>query len=92
MSWGEWMVPEISQEMEFNQRALELELRELIRQDPEAVIGRCLFLARQGIIQQGVLARASRRIAELEVVEALAAARATRRRRLWPPFQRLRLR
>lgn len=92
MGWGDWKVPDISQEMEFNQRALELELRELIRQDPEAVIGRCLFLARQSVIQQGVLDRASRRIAELEVGQALAVARATKRRRWWRPLRWLRLR
>lgn len=72
MAWAEWMEWEISDAQEYALRALELELRETIKHQPEDVIRRFVVLARKTEGQASVILKATRRIAELEVAQAIA--------------------
>lgn len=82
MSWGAWLVPELSDSQEFSLRALEVELRDTIQRNPEELIWLCLSLARLTAMQKSIICKATGRIAELEVSQAIADAR-PRRRRWW---------
>lgn len=86
MGWGPWMVPEVSDELEFHLHVLGKELRqEIADRGPDAVIARCLCMARLISTQEIIISRASRRIAEMEVALAAASQPSIKpRRRLWP--------
>jgi hypothetical protein len=75
MGWGDWRVPEISQEVEFRLRVQEMEVRKLFKRNPEAVLHHALLLARETAILQRTVEKAGRRIMELEVAAALGPAR-----------------
>lgn len=72
MAWAQWMEWEISDAQEYALRALELELRETIKLQPEDVIRRFVVLARKTEGQTSVILKATKRIAELEVAQAIA--------------------
>lgn len=82
MSWGAWLVPELRDSQEFGLRALELELRDTIKEKPEEVIRLCVSLSRLTAMQEAIILKATKRIAELEVGQAIAAP-TPRRRRWW---------
>lgn len=65
MGWGDWRVPEITEEVEFTLKVQDLEMRKLFKRDPQAVLFQALVLARE---------KAGRRIMELEVAAALGPA------------------
>jgi hypothetical protein len=77
MGWGQWMVPELRDSQLFALRALELELRDTIRSNPDEVIRLCVALSQQCQMQASIIRKASGRIAELEVGQAIAQAIAT---------------
>lgn len=86
MARTDWMVPEVSDELEFQLHRLGKELRqEITDRGPDAVIVRCLCMARLISTQEIMIRRAGRRIAELEVALAAASQPSMKpRRRLWP--------
>ncbi len=85
MASTDWMVPEASDELEFQLHHLGNELRdEVTNRGPDAVIVRCLLMARLISTQEIMIRRAGRRIAELEVALAASQASIKPRRRLWP--------
>jgi len=80
MGWADWMVPEFSAEEDFRLRALELELRQAIHHRPSEVTALCLGLAKQNAMQASIIRRATDRIAELELILAIATTKPPR----WP--------
>jgi hypothetical protein len=86
MASTDWMKPVESDELEFELHRLGNELRnEVTNRGPDAVIVRCLLMARLISIQEIMIRRAGRRIAELEVALAAASQASIKpRRRLWP--------
>jgi hypothetical protein len=71
MGWGDWKVPELTEEVEFRLKVQELMVRNLFRRNPEAVLHQALLLARDKAILERTVEKAHRRIMELEVeVEA----------------------
>jgi hypothetical protein len=78
MSWGAWLVPELRDSQEFALHALELELRDTIKHNPEEVIRLAVSLSRLTAMQKSIILKATKRIAELEVAEAIANATTVR--------------
>lgn len=72
MGWGEWMVPEFRDEQEFALQVLQLELRDTIAHKPEEVISLCVSLSRLTSMQDSIIRKATRRITELELGQAIA--------------------
>lgn len=77
MGWGEWMVPEFRDEQEFALQVLQLELRDAIAHNPEEVIALCVSLSRLTSMQDSIIRKATRRITELELGQAIAEPLAT---------------
>jgi hypothetical protein len=46
MGWGDWRVPELTEEVEFRLKVQELMVRRTFRRNPEAVLHQALLLAR----------------------------------------------
>ena len=78
MGWGSWMVPDLSDSQEFALRVLEFELRDEIKQNPARVIELCVSLSRVSQMQNSIINKATKRIAELEVQQAVREQRVTR--------------
>lgn len=74
MGWGDWKVPELTEEVEFRLKVQELMVRKTFRCNPEAVLHQALLLAREQAILQRTVEKAHRRIMELEVEAALGPA------------------
>jgi hypothetical protein len=77
MGWSEWMVPEFRDEQEFALQVLQLELRDTIVHNPEEVIALCVSLSRLTSMQDSIIRKATRRITELELGQAIAEPLAT---------------
>lgn len=77
MGWSEWMVPEFRDEQEFALQVLQLELRDTIVRNPEDVIALCVSLSRLTSMQDSIIRKATRRITELELGQAIAEPLAT---------------
>jgi len=71
MGWGQWMVPELTAAQDLRLRAQELEITNTASQNPEAVGHLCAQLLRQSVMYEVILRKATHRIAELEMREAL---------------------
>jgi hypothetical protein len=65
------MVPEITAEVDFRLRAQELEIAKAVDENPEGVANLAACLLRQSVIYEGMLRKATHRIAELEAREAV---------------------
>ena len=74
MGWGDWRVPELTEEVEFRLKVQELMVRKTFRRNPEAVLHQALLLAREQAILERTVEKAGRRIMELEVAAALGPA------------------
>jgi hypothetical protein len=74
MGWGDWRVPELTEEVEFRLKVQELMVRRTFRRNPEAVLHQALLLAREKAILERTVEKAHRRIMELEVEAALGPA------------------
>ena len=72
MSWGQWMVPELTAEADFRLKAQEMELTRVVEHQPEAVASIAGSLLRQTVMYESIIRKATHRIAELEMREALA--------------------
>lgn len=84
MGWGQWRVPELSEEDCFALRVLELQLRETLHRHPRSLLRMCLVLSEQCRIKDNIIHKAGQRIAELEMCQAIAEPAAPRRpRRRW---------
>jgi hypothetical protein len=87
MGWGQWRVPELSEEDRFALRVLELELRKTLDRHPKSLLRMCVVLSEQCRIRDNIINKASERIAELEMSQAIAEPAAPqqqlRRRRGW---------
>lgn len=71
MAWGAWRVPEITEEVEFRLKVQELEVREMFKRNPEAVLRQALLLAREAAMLERIVEKAGKRITELETEAAL---------------------
>ena len=71
MGWGAWMVPEISLMTQANMRAYELEIRQTVHKEPNAVAELAVKLAWQSAAYDAIVRQATRHIAELEAKQAL---------------------
>jgi hypothetical protein len=90
MGWGDWKVPELTEEVEFRLKVQELIVRKTFRRNPEAVLHQALLLAREQAILQRTVEKAHRRIMELEVAAALGPAggrsEGGQAKRAWRPW------
>lgn len=84
MGWGQWRVPELREEDRLALRVLEIQLRETLQRHPETLLRMCVVLSEQCRIKDNIINKASERIAELEMCQAIAEPAAPRRpRRRW---------
>jgi len=81
MVWGQWRVPELSEEDRFALRVLEIQLRETLPRHPETLLKMCVVMAEQCRIKDNIINKASKLIAELEASQAIAEPAAPQRRR-----------
>lgn len=72
MAFGEWMVPRLTHEAEFQLRASELTFQNAAQESPEALAVLASQLMRQTLMQDCIIRKATMRIAELEGREALS--------------------
>lgn len=79
MAWGQWRVPELSEEDRFALRVLELQLCETLHRHPRSLLRMCVVLSEQCRIKDNIINKASERIAELEMCQAIAEPAAPRR-------------
>lgn len=71
MGLNQWMIPELTAEADFRLRAQEIEITQAVQREPEAVANLAASLLRQSVIYEGMLRKATHRIAELEAREAI---------------------
>ena len=71
MSWGAWMVAELSATEDLRLRQQELELHSAAEECPEAVASLAGQLLRQSMMYESILKKATRHIAALEAKQAL---------------------
>jgi glutamine synthetase adenylyltransferase len=87
MVWGQWRVPELSEEDRFDLRVLELQLLETVERHPRTLVRMCVVLSEQCRVRDNIINKASKLIAELEASQAIAEPpapqRPQRRRRRW---------
>lgn len=85
MGWSDWRVPEMDEELELRLLSFELELRkEIHSRGPESLAARFVHQVKVIHQQEQIIHRASKRIAELELEVALAAAAPPSARRSRP--------
>ena len=71
MSWGHWMVAELSASEDLRLRRQELELQSAAKECPKAVASLAGQLLRQSVMYEAILKKATRHIAALEAKQAL---------------------
>lgn len=72
MGWGDWRVPEITEETEFALQVQGLRARQDVQRDPQRVVQQLMQLAREKAELEAVVEKASRHILELEAAAAVA--------------------
>jgi hypothetical protein len=90
-----WIIPRLTEEVEFRLAAAAVEIRQVFHSDPQAVVDLAVMLARQNAIQECLIRQAVQRVAELEsqrpgegVEQWLAAARELAPRPWWKRWLR----
>jgi hypothetical protein len=72
MAWGEWLVPEVAPECEFQLAIEAQQLRRDAHKQPEQVAELAAALAHENLRLQSIVTKATARICELEARRALA--------------------
>lgn len=81
MSWGEWMVPTLSDVQDLELRRAELSLEEAADSEPHAVAALAAALLRQNAMNTSIIQQAAARVMALEC--ELELIRRPRRRPWW---------
>ncbi len=72
MGWGNWRVPEITEETEFKLQVQGIRARQDVQRDPQRVVQQLMQLAREKAELEAVVEKATRHIIELEAAAAVA--------------------
>lgn len=71
MSWGDWMVPEVTPTAAFNLERNKRVLRSSAADHPEEILAFAIAFLEQNVMLQSIITKATKRIAELEVTQLL---------------------
>lgn len=78
MGWGEWCVPTMTESQQFEAEKYRRIMHNMASQDPTSLAAIAADLARQNIMLQSIVAKATRHILALEVERELSPTRSWR--------------